>query len=403
MDFETHYTPEEEREREALRRELRAWLPEHVEGVGAPPDAAALAREQFDRNRAFLRALGGRGWYAPTWPAEYGGGGLSPAVARVIREELDAGIPHLENVHPPGDIGGSVAGALEHVGTDEQKRRFLPLILRGEVITWELHSEPDAGSDLPSLKSTAVRAGDQYVLNGTKAFAGGHFEADYLFFMAVTDPQGARRRNLSTFLVPIDAPGITITDMDLIAGSKKRTMIFQDVRVPVSHMVGREGEGWTAFSVGLHGALTVGIGPSLDRDEHVIAQLIEYCKTAHVDGERLSSRPDVRDVLTQAYVDFHMQRLLRLRTDWMAEAGLPITYEGAQVVLGRKLFDLELGQAIHRALGPLSMIDDPRWAPLGGDLEYFHRYAVLMVHPGGTVEIQKLRMFRGMAEGRSPD
>ena len=76
--------------------------------------------------------------------------------------------------------------------------------------------------------------------------------------------------------------------------------------------------------------------------------------------------------------------------------------EGTQAVLGRKLFDLRLGEAIHQSLGPLAMINDPGWAPLGGELEHFHRYAILMAHPGGTVEIQKLRMFRGMIEGRPP-
>ena len=399
MDFETRYTPEEERERERLRREVRAWLREHLAGVDSPPDAGDLTYEQFQRNRAFLRKLGEQGWYAPAWPKEYGGGGLSPPVAEVIREELEAHIPRLENVHPPGDIGGSVAGALWHVGTEEQKRRFLPPVLRGEVITWELYTEPEAGSDLPSLKSRAERQGDAYVINGTKTLVGGHFEADYLFHLAITDPQGARRQNLSVFLIPANLPGITTTDLDMIAGSKKRTMIFQDVRVPASHLVGKEGDGWTAFTTGLRGALTVGIGPGLERDGRILQQLLEYCRSAQYDGEPLSSQPHVRDVLTRIYIDFQVQRLLRLRTRWLASAERPVTYEGVQVGLGRKLFDLRLGEAIHRALGPLSMINDPAWAALDGELEHFHRYAIIMVHPGGTVEIEKMRMFRGMVEG----
>lgn len=403
MDFETRYTPEEERERSQFRRELRDWLREHAAGVGAPPDAADLTYEQFQRNRSFLRALGEHGWYAPTWPTEYGGGGLGQHVASVIREELDAQIAHLENVHPPGDVCGSIAGAIWHVGTEEQKRRFLPPILRGEVITWELHSEPDAGSDLPSLKSRAERRGDEYVINGTKAFAGGHFEADYFFFLAVTDTEGARRENLSAFFVPFGLPGVTITDMDMIAGSKKRTIMFEDVRVPALHLLGREGDGWTAFTTGLEKAMSVGVGPNLDRDGRVLDQLLDYCRNEERSGRWLSGNPAVRDALARAYVGFQVQRLFRLRNDWLEATGRPITYEGAQVALGRKLYDLELGQAIHRSLGPLSMIKDPAWAPLGGDLEYFQRYAILMAHPGGTVEIQKLRMFRGMAGSGPPE
>jgi len=398
VDFETGYTPGEEREREAFRPEVRAWLREHAPGVGAPVDAADLTFEQFQRNRAFLRQLGEQGWYAPTWPREYGGGGLASHFAGVIREELEAHIAHLENVHPPGDVGGSVAGALWHVGTEEQKRRLLPPILRGEVVVWELHTEPEAGSDLPALKTRAERQGDAYMLNGTKTFAGGHFEAEYFFALAVTDAQAARRENLSAFLVPSGLPGITMTDLDMIAGSKKRTIIFEDVRVPASQIVGQEGDGWTAFTVGLQEALSVGIGPDLDRGGRVLEQLLEYCRSTQRDGQPLSSQPDVRDLLTRIYVDFQVQRLFRLRTQWMEAARLPFSYEGPQLMLGRKLFDLKLAQAVHEALGPASTIDDPAWAPFEGELEYFQRYAILMAHPGGTVEIQKLRMFRGMTQ-----
>ena len=400
MDFETHYTADEERERETLRAEFRDWLVEHAEGVAAPPDAADLTREQFQRNRELLRALGERGWYAPTWPKEYGGGALSPVVASVIREEMDRRIPHIENVHPPGDVGGSAAGALRELGTEEQKRRFLPPILRGEVITWELHSEPEAGSDLPSLASRAERRGDEYVINGTKTLVGGHFEADYLFFLAVTDPEAPRRENLSAFLIPSGLPGITTTDMEMIAGSLKRTMTFDDVKLPAAHIIGKEGDGWTAFETGLLGALTVGIGPSLNRGHDVLDQLIEYCRGTEVGGERLSSRPHVGDALTRAYVQQQVQRLLLLRGDWLASTGQPATYEGAQLVLGRKHFDLALGETVHKALGPAALVSDAQGAPLAAELEYFHRYGILMAHPGGTVEIQKLRMFRGMAASR---
>jgi alkylation response protein AidB-like acyl-CoA dehydrogenase len=394
MDFETRYTPEQEREREAFRAEFRAWLRDNAGNAGAPPDPGDLTREQFEANRAFLRRLGERGWFAPAWPVEFGGAGLAPHVARVVREELEAALPHLENVHPPGDISGAAASAVREMGSDEQRRTLLPRLVRGEAIVWELYTEPDAGSDLPSLKSTALRDGDAYVLNGTKTFAGGHFEADYYFVLAVSNPDRPRRENLSAFLVPPDLSGITMTDLDMMAGSLKRTIIFDDVRVPASQRVGEEGQGWPAFEASLHGALTVGIGPGLDRAFDVFERLLAYCKETSVSAE-----PHVQDALVRAYVDLQVQRLFLLRADWLASSGQAVTYEGTQVALGRKLADLKLADAIHAALGPLSMIEDAAWAPHEGDLEYFHRYAILMAHPGGTVEIQKLRMFRGMTGG----
>jgi alkylation response protein AidB-like acyl-CoA dehydrogenase len=311
-----------------------------------------------------------------------------------VRQELEAALPHLENVHPPGDISGAAASAVRELGSDEQRRGLLPRLVRGEAIVWELYTEPDAGSDLPSLKSTALRDGDAYVLNGTKTFAGGHFEADYYFVLAISNPDRPRRENLSAFLVAPDLPGITMTDLNMMAGSLKRTITFDDVRVPATQRIGDEGQGWTVFNASLHGALTVGVGPGLDRAFDVFDRLLAHCKEEGLGGE-----PHVQDALVRAYVDLQVQRLFLLRADWLAASGQRVTYEGTQATLGRKLTDLRLGDAIHVALGPLSMIKDAPWAPHDGDLEYFHRYAILMAHPGGTVEIQKLRMFRGMTDG----
>jgi 3-oxocholest-4-en-26-oyl-CoA dehydrogenase alpha subunit len=190
----------------------------------------------------------------------------------------------------------------------------------------------------------------------------------------------------------------------MIAGSKKRTMIFDSVRVPATHMIGREGDGWRAFSSGLFGALTVGIGPYMDRDMRVFEKLLDYCRgimarvkpsPAETTNDDQMWNPIGRDALARAYVDAQIQRLLRLRNDWMGDIGQAITYEGSQVALGRKTLDLALGEALHQVLGPAALLRG-EGAPLGGELEYFHRYAILMAHPGGTVEIQKLRMFRGM-------
>ena len=192
---------------------------------------------------------------------------------------------------------------------------------------------------------------------------------------------------------------MTVTHLDMIAGSRKCTIIFDDARAPADCLIGKEGEGWLAFNSGMAGAFTVGIGPKLDRDAAVLARLLDYCRDTTAGGAPLSSRPDVQDALVRCYAGLQVQRLLRLRNDWMAAAGVAQTYEGAQVSLGRKLFDLKLAEAVHHALGPAALAQDPEAAPLAGELEYFHRYGLLMVHPGGTVEIQKLRMFRAMTAG----
>jgi alkylation response protein AidB-like acyl-CoA dehydrogenase len=384
---------------DAFREEVRDWIFSNREGVGAPTDAANITHEQFLRNRAFLRKLGEQRWYAPGWPREYGGGGLSREHVNVVREELFALIPHPENVHPPGDISSGVAGSLWLLGDEDQKRHFLPQILGGNALCWELYTEPEAGSDLPGLRTTAIRHGDDYVINGTKTFVGGHFECDYFCVMAITDPAGARQKNLSVILVPWGTPGITVTDLNMIAGSRKRTIILDDVRVPVSARFGREGDGWTAFTAsGGREFGPVGIGV-VERDLWVLDHFVEYGRTAVQSGAPLSRDPHRRAALARAWIEGEWERLARERLEKDVTVGRS---ERAQVTHNRKLYDLRLGQAIHRTLGPLASINDPEWAPVEGEFEYFQRHAILHAHPGGTVEVQKIRIFRAMQAAR-PD
>jgi alkylation response protein AidB-like acyl-CoA dehydrogenase len=381
-----------------FREHVAEWIEDNKDGVGGPVDAADLTYEQFSRNRAFLRALGAQGWYAPAWPAEFGGGGLDLQAGEIVREEMNRRIPHLENVHPPGDIGQGVASSLWLLGSAEQKQRFLPPVLSGDMVSWELYTEPEAGSDLPSLRTQAVRDGDSYVISGTKVFVGGHFECDQMYVLAVTDPAGKRQQNLSVFLVPADSSGITVTDLNMIAGSVKRSINLDRVRVAADRLIGSEGDGWTSFNSMFAGQAFghVGIGSMPDRDEYVLRQFFDYCRTA-IRGERtIASHPNARSALTRLWMKAEADRLLRARNARMVERGEQFSYQSAQASLNRKLLDVEVSGFIHRILGPLATVSDPRWAPAGGEFEYFQRYATLQTHPGGTCEVQRIRFFRGM-------
>jgi alkylation response protein AidB-like acyl-CoA dehydrogenase len=393
---------------DGFRAEVVEWIEANKEGVGGPVDAADLSREQFDRNRDFLRRAGQRGWYAPGWPVQYGGAGLEPEAVSIVREELNRRIPHLENVHPPGDIGGGVAGSLWLFGSDEQKEKFLPPVLSGDVVSWELYTEPDAGSDLQSLKSVAVRDGDHYVISGTKTFVGGHFVCDQMFVLAQTDPGGKRNENLSVFIVPSDTPGIQVTSLDMIAGSVKRTITLENVRVPVGNRIGKEGDGWPAFTTSMAGGQRfgpVGIGPMPDRDSYVLGRFFDYCRSAVRNGRRIAEEPAARHELTRLWMAARANELLRRRNESIVNSGQRLTrlsYQTAQTTLYRKLFDVEIGRVMHQVLGPLATLADPEWAPVEGEFEYFQRYAILQTHPGGTCEIQRIRVFRGLQTAR-PD
>lgn len=242
MDFELHYSAEQEE----FRKEVRAWL----EGQDLPTIETEddITPELVRRAQEFRRRLGARGWYFPTWPKEYGGGGLSPALAVVINEELSR-----RRVFLPYNSGGQLgAPAIFVHGTEEQKRRFLPLILRGEVTTWQVLSEPETGSDLASVRTRAVRDGDEYIINGSKQFIGSSQALpDYLYTLVNTDPAGPRHQNLSVFMIPANLPGITILPMDLLTGGGKQFVYFEDVRVPRDHLIGEENKGWMVVNTTL--------------------------------------------------------------------------------------------------------------------------------------------------------
>jgi alkylation response protein AidB-like acyl-CoA dehydrogenase len=398
-----------EAELEAFRAEVVAWLEANLEGVGSPPDGNNTSVAEFERNADFWRRLAQQGWYAPGWPVEYGGGGLPRAKVAVIQEELIQRVPAFHNVRLPGDIGGGVAGPVWVFGTDEQKRRFLPPILRAEVVSWELFTEPEAGSDLPSLKALAVRQGDEYVINGTKTFVGGNFGADQYFVLALTDPNGKRHQNLSAFIVPSNLPGLTVMPMEMIAGHKKNTITLDNVVVPAMNRIGEEGAGWRCFMLGTEFG-PVGVPASGERTLFVLDMLLEHARTTTRRGTRLIDRPRERAALTKAWMHGQVDRLMVERGHALRmspEGGTPArsrerpsTFYGAQAALHRKLYALTLSEAVMKVMGPLATIEDTRWAPYDGELEYFQRQAIVNTHPGGTCETQKTLMFRGMASSR---
>jgi hypothetical protein len=190
MDFDLTYTPAEEE----FRREVRAWLAENTpNGVAGLPAGEEAARRQYLQRREMGRRLGGRGWLYPAAPVAYGGGGLDVGAVLVLEEEMrrmDLSLP------PYYDSGGWLGSAtILAWGTEVQKQRMLPPIFTGEVRTWQLLTEPEAGSDLASVRLAAHRKEDCYVLSGQKIFVGSAHGADRFWMIACTDSSGRRHEN----------------------------------------------------------------------------------------------------------------------------------------------------------------------------------------------------------------
>ena len=401
MDFEAQYTPEQEE----FRDEVRTWLQENVPtDLVEPADPADLSYEQYQKRRDLGRKLGAKGWLWPTASIEYGGGGMGIDHAMIIEEELDG---HGLTLPPYYDTGGQLGGSTILVwGTAQQKRQFLSPIFKGLVRTWQLLSEPEAGSDLANVKTTAIQEGDDYVINGQKIFVGSHHGADQFWMPAVTDPTGARHENMSWFMVPSELPGITVAPMDLLisggeggAGSGiKNTVYFDNVRVPSFHRVGAENDGWKVGQT--HLELEHGTGGRLARNR-LVDRLFDHCRKTQRNGQPLSREPYARDLLVDIYVDAEIGRLFGLRNYWLRHSGKPVSYEGPQLSLHRKMSGLRTGKAILDTLGPYALTNDLRWGPAEGHVEAHQRSNIVEVHPGGTADIQKVIMARRIGIGRA--
>ena len=226
---------------EDFRAEVRAFFETEF-----PKDILEKARRGASLTTAEVRrsekALGDKGWLAAAWPVEHGGPGWSLEEQYIFDEELErAGVP---TVTPMGVI--YVGPIIYTFGTDEQKQRWLPGIRDGLEGWAQGYSEPDSGSDLASLQFSAVREGDEYVLNGTKIWTSAAQHADWIFCLARTDNSGKKQEGISFIIAEMDRPGITVTPIITIDGKHALNQVhFDNVRVPADYLIGEEGKGWT--------------------------------------------------------------------------------------------------------------------------------------------------------------
>jgi alkylation response protein AidB-like acyl-CoA dehydrogenase len=394
VDFAMTYTPAQE----AFRAEVRAWLAENVPpGLDREPDGDDEAYQQYRRKRELGRLLGQKGWLYPAAPRRYGGGEMDIASTVVLDEEMH----RLRLSLPPYyDSGGMLGSATVLVwGSEEQKDRFLPPIFRGEVRTWQLLTEPEAGSDLASAKLAARRDGDHYVFNGQKIFVGSAHGADRFWMIVNTDRDGARHQNLSWFMVDAHLPGITIEPLPVLADvaeGHKNTVYFDDVRVPADCLVGGENNGWRVANTHLqleHGAIG-----SLRRDS-IFERLLEYCRTQTRDGRPLVDDPDVRDGLAEIYIRLETVRLLTTRNFWRGYTRQGEPYNGPQLTYLRKVTGLWLTRAILDVIGPAALTNDAVWGALGGQAERQQRNGIVDIVPGGTIDVQRVIIARALGVG----
>ena len=233
-------------EEEAFRTEVQQFLaenfPAELKGTGNALSAIEGPDEESEPERQWREAMGARGWGVPTWPKEYGGGGLTRKQAAILNEELAKAGAY----NPIGGMGVMMFGpTLLEYGSEEQRHEHIPPIARGEVRWCQGYSEPNAGSDLANLQTTAEDKGDHYLVNGQKTWTSGGQWADKCFCLVRTD-RSDKHKGISFLLIDMDAPGVEVRPIQMISGmSPFCETFFTDVKVPKGNLVGEEGQGWT--------------------------------------------------------------------------------------------------------------------------------------------------------------
>ena len=348
--------------------------------ISDEPGAREAAAEWFG-------AFAEKGWGAPHWPREYGGGGLSWMEQFVLNAEL-------ARSNAPGvgsNVGISMLGpALIVHGTDEQKRRFLPPILKGEAVWCQGFSEPGAGSDLASLKTRAVRDGDEYVVNGQKIWTTHAHYADWILLLTRTDPEAPKHRGITFLLVDLRSPGVEIRPIiDMTGGHEINEDFFEDVRVPAEQRVGEENRGWyVAMTLLDNERSNISGAIAMERE---IGRLIAYLATdVGRRRSRVSQFDSLRQQIAERSIEAAVMFNLSLRIITMQRAGQIPNYEASVSHLfggdGRQRL-ARTGTSVFGLYANLWDPDDER-APM--EASYAHSYVRSAARVGGgTPEIQR--------------
>jgi len=376
------------------QQQLESEIRDYMEGI-VPPER----REDFDIeghsdvSQQAMRKIGADGWLGIGWPKEYGGQDLSP-IEQYIFFDLALGyywIPlHTLTINAIGPtimLGGS----------EEQKKQILPRILKADIMIAIGYTEPEAGSDLASLRTTAVRDGDDYIINGQKIFTTQAELSEYIWLAARTDPQAPKHKGLSIFLVETKTPGITIEPMVTMSDLLTNTVFFDSVRVPREALIGEENKGWLYINHQLARERIAMVPHSAPL--RFIDILLKWIKDA-----KLENNPLIRNKLAEMAVDAEVVKLLNYRVAWMMTNGQNPHSESAMMkVFGTEQIKRMLFDALEM-MGPYGqLVTGSKWVPNNGLLERWLRSKMVLTFGGGASEILRdtvATMGLGLPRGR---
>jgi len=361
-------------------QELEKRKPEGLAGLEGTYDSD----EGWEYHRYCAKEFAKRGWLSLSWPAEYGGKGT--IMERVFFSEA-TGYYDVAGVDTFGI--GMLAPTLLAAASEEIKREFLPKIASADIMWCQLWSEPNAGSDLASLTTTARREGDEYVINGQKIWSTGAHRADWAFALVRTDPTAERKhRGLTFLLFDMKTPGITVRPILFMdRGHMYNEVFLDDVRVPVRYVVGEENNGWAVTQVtSSFERSNLGSIMSMERQ---LQELVKYCNETEVDGEPLAKKPLVRNRLADLACQIEAARALAYRIAYAQSRNEMALFDASAVKVYAGDLLRRIAVAAADIAGPYAQVKRSEWAPMGGMVErQYQQYFILTVSMG-TNEIQR--------------
>lgn len=372
-------------EQEQFRQEIKDFLETEIkQGRWKPTIDGWIMGHDPD----FSRRVARKGWIGLTWPKEYGGQGRSFLDRLILTEELlRYGAPAACHWFSDRQIGGSI---LKH-GTEEQKNELLPKVINGEMYVGLGMSEPEAGSDLASLKTRAVRKDDHYIIEGQKTWTSGGRHMNYLYLLARTDSSVAKHRGLSEFIIPRDLAGITISPIiDITYHEAWNEVFFDNVSVPKTCLIGKENGGWTQVMEQL--AYERSGMERLMANYPLFDGLIDYLKCHRRNGKLLAEDPLVREKLTRLHVYFEIGRLFMYRVAFVMDQGRSPEWEAAMSKAYATTFEQRLAVEALEIIGPYGQLapeTGSKWVKIDGMAHHSYLSSKGYSLQGGTTEVLK--------------
>lgn len=382
-------------EQEALRQEVRDFIKKH------PPENyhCELRDEGYGFggfSRAYTREVGKKGWIGIAWPEEYGGLGRPLIDMFIVKDEMAIYAAPVQAHFYTETVGLSIVAH----GTDEQKREFLPKMATGELVWGGALSEPDAGSDLFGMKTTAVLQGDEFIVNGNKVWNTGSHLSDWIILVALTDPQAPRGRNMSTFLVNVNTPGMTLRSVrDMSFADSFTEIFFDDVRVPAKNLLGPLNRGFAQTMEQLEGDRFWARMQRPAQVGRMLSLTVQYCRETRHNGVPLSEDPLIQGALAELAIEAEVCRGLAYYVLSLIDKGINVGLEATHEESILKTFADELGR--HAAnvwmqiLGPKAQLwQGSKHVPFAGSeyegiIPFHYLFAPGWVLAGGSTQMQR--------------